>query len=176
MHWVNVEQPQSTDTCLLIQTGCKCVHSPLKIVELGGGKMTDNYTRSSVISTYIDGLLAEKHANGYGYTSEDLVLNRFDKYCIDHELETPEITKAFLNVWMEQTSTEGAFNQGKRISVVRQLTLFMETYGVNVYILHDFCHFTRVLPHIFDSMELREFFEVLDSYSPPFYATIGIAC
>jgi integrase len=136
--------------------------------------MANNPTRNSVVAAYIDGLLAEKRANGYDYISEELVLNRFDKYCIDHRLETPEITKAFLSTWMEQTSTEGAFNQGKRISVVRQLVLFMATCDVSVYIPHDFCHFTRALPHIFDSMELIEFFDVLDSYAPSSYRTIEV--
>lgn len=115
--------------------------------------MANNPTRNSVVAAYIDGLLAEKRANGYDYISEELVLNRFDKYCIDHRLETPEITKAFLSTWMEQTSTEGAFNQGKRISVVRQLVLFMATCDVSVYIPHDFCHFTRALPHMYMSTE-----------------------
>ena len=129
--------------------------------------MADNTLRSSIVAPYIDGLLEEKHANGYCYESEELILNRFNKYCSSHGLKEPEITKDFLSHWMEQKSTEGKFNHGKRISVVRQLMLFMATLGINVYIPHDFCHFTRALPHIFDPVELKDFFEVLDSYSPP---------
>lgn len=129
--------------------------------------MKDRTVRKSLIASYIDGLLEEKHANGYSYESEELVLNRFDTYCIDKKLETPEITKAFLSDWMERSETEGSFNHGKRISCVRQLLVFMATCGINVYIPHDFCHFKRALPHIFEVEELVSFFSEVDSYFPP---------
>ena len=129
--------------------------------------MKDRTVRKSLIAPYIDGLLEEKHANGYSYESEELVLNRFDTYCINKKLETPEITKEFLGDWMERRETEGSFNHGKRISCVRQLLVFMATCGINVYIPHDFCHFKRVLPHIFEAEELVSFFSEVDSYFPP---------
>lgn len=68
--------------------------------------MKNRTVRKSLIAPYIDGLLEEKHANGYSYESEELVLNRFDTYCINKKLETPEITKAFLSDWMERSETE----------------------------------------------------------------------
>lgn len=129
--------------------------------------MTKGYIRKSLIAQYIDGLLDEKHANGYSYASEELVLNRFDEYCVSNNLETVEITKAFLDPWMEQTEDEGDFQRGKRISCVRQLMLFMATCGIRVYIPHDFCHFKRALPHIFDPDEIRAFFSEVDSNSVP---------
>lgn len=128
--------------------------------------MTDKYIRHSVIAPYIDGLLQEKRSNGYAYDSEELVLNRFDAYCINSQLQDIRITKEFLNEWMERSETEGAFNQGKRISCVRQLLLFMATCGIQVYIPHDFCHFKRALPHIFDGCEIEAFFHEVDSYMP----------
>jgi len=129
--------------------------------------MNNNTIRKSVIAPFIEGLLKEKHANGYSYESEELILNRFDTYCINKNLETVEITKAFLGDWMERNSTEGAFHHGKRISCIRQLLLFMATCGVKVYIPHDFCHFKRALPHIFEKEEIISFFSELDSYYPP---------
>lgn len=57
--------------------------------------MKNRTARKSLIAPYIDGLLEEKYANGYSYESEELVLNRFDSYCINKKLKTPEITKAF---------------------------------------------------------------------------------
>ena len=129
--------------------------------------MKNKTVRRSIIAPYIDGLLEEKHANGYAYESEELVLNRFDTYCINKNLKTPEINKIFLEDWMKHSETEGAFNHGKRISCVRQLLLFMATCGINVYIPHDFCHFKRALPHIFEAEELISFFAEVDSYVPP---------
>jgi integrase/recombinase XerD len=73
--------------------------------------MNDKVIRTSLVAPYIDGLLEEKHANGYSYKSEELVLNRFDQYCLDQKLDTLEITREFLSGWMERADTEGAFNQ-----------------------------------------------------------------
>ena len=129
--------------------------------------MKDRTVRKSLIAPYIDGFLAEKRANGYSYESEELILNRFDTYCMDKKLETPEITRSFLAGWMERRETEGTFNQGKRISCVRQLLVFMAACGIPVYIPHDFCHFKRALPHIFETEELASFFAEIDSYFPP---------
>ena len=99
-------------------------------------------------------------------SSEELVLNRFDTYCLEKDLATAEITKDFLSEWMERKGSEGAHNQGKRISCVRQLLLYMAARGIRVYIPHDFCHFKRPLPHIFDPLELEAFFYEVDSYTP----------
>lgn len=128
--------------------------------------MKNEVKRGSILAPYIDGLIEEKHANGYGYASEELVLNRFDAYCCRKKLGTTEVTKEFLSEWMDRSDTEGAFHQGKRISCVRQLLLFMATCGLKEYIPHDFCHFKRALPHIFDQEELDAFFSVVDSYLP----------
>lgn len=129
--------------------------------------MKDRAVRKSLVAPYIDGLLEEKHADGYSYESGELILNRFDAYCLDKNLGTPEITREFLDGWMERSGTEGPSYHAKRISCVRQLLLFMATCGVNVYIPHDFCHFKRALPHIFEAEELASFFSEVDSYSPP---------
>lgn len=128
--------------------------------------MADKFERQSIVAPYIDGLLREKRADGYAYGSAELILNRFDTYCIEQGLKTPEITKEFLSGWMEQKETEGGFNRGKRISCVRQLLMYMASCGICVYIPHGFCHFKRALPHIFDPMETRAFFHEIDSYHP----------
>ena len=126
--------------------------------------MTDNTSRKSIVAPYIEGVLEEKHSHGYSYKSEELILNRFDEYCAKNNLDTLEISRGFLSKWLERSETEGEFNRGKRISCVRQLLLFMASCGIHVYIPHDFCHFKKALPHIFDPEEITEFFCVVDSY------------
>lgn len=128
--------------------------------------MKDKTIRISIVSSYIDGLLKEKHAAGYSYRTQELVLNRFDAYCFNNKLDTLNITKEFLADWMERKENEGSHNQGKRISCVRQLLLYMATCGIEVYIPHDFCHFKKPLPHIFDSAEIDAFFKELDTWQP----------
>ena len=125
------------------------------------------YTRCSVLASYINGFIDEKRANGFKYDSEELLLNRFDRYCVDKALSSATVTKAFLSDWMTQTDTESASYCAKRISVVRQLLLFMGSLGIQSYIPSCFCHSARSLPHLFDPQELESFFTKLDSYQPP---------
>ena len=125
------------------------------------------YTRCSVLASYINGFIDEKRANGFKYDSEELLLNRFDRYCVDKALSSATVTKAFLSDCMTQTDTESASYCAKRISVVRQLLLFMGSLGIQSYIPSCFCHSARSLPHLFDPQELESFFTKLDSYQPP---------
>ena len=126
----------------------------------------NEYQRSSVIAKYIEGLLNEKRANGFSYSTEELILNRFDMYCIENNLETTAITREFLAEWMLRREEEGSYQQAKRISAVRQLLLYMTSYGLSEYIPSDFTHTEKILPHIFAPEELSEFFGVLDDYKP----------
>ena len=128
--------------------------------------MGTDYVLSSVIAPYIKGLLEEKRSLGYNYRSEELILNRFDHYCVETGLDTENITREALEGWLEKTANEGACNQGKRISVVRQLLLYMASLGIRVYIPQDFCHFERKMPHILSAGELAGLFEAIDSYQP----------
>ena len=76
------------------------------------------YIRKSVLAQYMDGFIDEKHANGFKYESEELILNRFDHYCNARGLSDAKVTKAFLDDWMTQTDTEGASYCAKRISAI----------------------------------------------------------
>ena len=42
----------------------------------------------SILSPFIDGLLSEKRSLGFDYRTEELILIRFDRYCIDVGLNT----------------------------------------------------------------------------------------
>ena len=128
--------------------------------------MKDSYKPSSAVAPYIEGLLSEKRALGYDYRSEELILYRFDRYCIENSIESDRITKHSLGNWMKQTEKESAFNQGKRISVVRQLLLYMAGHAIPVYIPHDFCHFEKKIPHILTQEEVKAVFEAIDAYLP----------
>lgn len=123
---------------------------------------------TSILAPYIEGLIKEKRANGYKYDTEIAILARFDKYCVDKGLNELNITKDFMDDWMMKSDSEGNFNQGKRISCVRQVLKYMASLGIPVYLPENFCHFKRALPHIFDSNEIKAFFDVLDKKRPPY--------
>ncbi len=128
--------------------------------------MAGKTVRKSILAPYIDGLLEEKHANGYSYKPQELILDRFDSYCVSNHLDTLNVSKDFLSGWMASNGKESSFNVGKRVSCVRQLMKYMAGCGIQVYIPHDFCHFSKPAPHIFEPEEIAAFFKEVDSYRP----------
>lgn len=121
---------------------------------------------ASILAPYIVGFISEKRSLGYIYRTEEQILLRFDRYCLERSLNTESVTRDFLSTWMEQLDTEGLFHQGKRISAVRQLLIYMASLGISVYIPHDFCHFEKKLPHILTQEELDALFFEIDAYVP----------
>ena len=134
--------------------------------------MHEDSNFKSLLSPFIDGLLSEKRSLGYDYHTEELILARFDRYCVEADLSTLSVTKDFLDKWCMQRDTEGLSNQRKRITVVRQLMLYMISLGIHVYLPKGNGHKEVVLPHIFTQEELLSFFHEVDSYEPPLYHSV----
>lgn len=128
---------------------------------------------SSALAPYIEGLLAEKRALGFLYDSEELILARFDAYCSERGLVGCTVTRDFLGGWLERSPTEGACNHGKRISMARQLMLYMASMGLSVYIPSGLPKADVKLPHIMTADERAAFFAQVDSYRP---ASSGADC
>ena len=128
--------------------------------------MSEICAYKSVLTPFISGLLNEKRSLGFSYQTEELILKRFDQYCVDNNLKDFCVTKDFLNGWCLQSKTEGISNQKKRISVVRQLMLYMISLGNVVYLPKFNGHKEIVLPHIFTLEELQAFFQEVDNYEP----------
>lgn len=128
--------------------------------------MSESYKPASILGPHITSFILEKRSLGYDYHSGELVLFRFDRYCLDSGLDTVSVDRDFLSGWMEQLATEGLSSQGKRISVVRQFLIYMASLGIQVYIPHDFCHFEKKLPHILVREELDALFFEIDAYVP----------
>ena len=128
--------------------------------------MTENISFDSILSPFISGLLEEKRSLGYDYHTEELLLARFDRYCSEEGLDTTNVTREFLDKWFIQTNTEGVTYQHKRISVVRQLMLYMISLGIMVHLPKTGGPKRVVLPHIFTRDELLALFHEVDTYCP----------
>ena len=120
----------------------------------------------SILAPFINGLLAEKRALGFDYHTEELILARFDRYCAEAGLDTLNITRGFLDKWCTQTDTEGLSYRRKRVSVVRQLMLYMATLGAAVCLPKNNGRRETIIPHIFTREEILAFFHEIDSYEP----------
>ena len=128
--------------------------------------MNEAYRFQSVLAPFITGLLDEKRSLGFDYHTEELILVRFDKYCILKGLKSSRVTRDFLEEWCTQTDTECLSQKKKRITVVRQLMLYMASLGNAVYLPKAGGRNEVILPHIFTQEELQAFFHEADSYVP----------
>jgi len=120
----------------------------------------------SVLSPYIQGLLAEKRAMGYKYDVGEYILRNFDLYWVETIGDFPRITPETLASWSKQSQTEGKPSQDQRICVVRQLSIFMNGIGIASYIPTTRMRRARPVAHVLTTDEIHEFFRVVDNYVP----------
>ena len=128
--------------------------------------MDKDYVRTSVLAEYIDGLLAEKRALGFSYQFEEYLLNVFDHYCSENNLQDPRFSRQFLEQWLVAWGSESSSYHSQRISFVRQLSLYMNSLGIHAYIPVESVKKGAVVPHFLDNEELRAFFRSLDENPP----------
>lgn len=126
--------------------------------------MLRTYEYASPLKPYIEGLISQKRSLGYNYEYEAYMLKTFDDYCIKKGLEKAGITKAFLGDWYVLRNTESKGYRGQRISSVRQLSLYMNSLGLDAYIPRDFSSREVHVPHILNDEEVESFFKAVDSY------------
>ena len=123
-----------------------------------------NYT--SVLGGFITGLIAQKQACGYRYETEAYNLASFDQLCVEHGHTEPTITRDLVMKWAIQRPTEGKNHRNGRVSIVRQLALYMRSLGIEAYIPGHFASTTKAAPHIFTQPQLQSFFAAVDAYYP----------
>lgn len=123
-----------------------------------------NYT--SVLGEYITGLIAQKRACGYRYENEAYILASFDHLCVDHGHTEPTITRDLVMKWAFQRPSEGKNHRNGRVSIVRQLALYMRSLGIEAYVPGHFASGTNPVPHIFTKPQLQSFFAAVDAYDP----------
>lgn len=124
----------------------------------------DDYEFKSCFSGYIKQLLTEKNAQGFIYDSAKYILIRFDKFCLNRGITEAIITKELVRDWGTSNGNEGRTAVGSRISIVRQLALYMASVGVECYIPSNFSDHRHKLIYILNETEVTDFFVEVDSY------------
>lgn len=120
----------------------------------------------SCYSHHIINLINLKRMSGLVYDSEAYHLKKFDRFCISENEKGPGISRELVMKWGQLRETEGRAYLSKRMTVVRQLCLYMNSIGVNSYVPRIFTHKSSYVSHVFDDSELSAFFHELDSDMP----------
>ena len=129
-------------------------------------KITLKYSYESVFGHYIEGLILQKKQCGFIYDYESYILKKFDKFCLERGYIEALISREIAMEWAVQKSTEGINYRNQRVSFLRQLSLYMNSMGINSYIPRQHPSAVTPVPHIPDALELKELFEVIDFYLP----------
>lgn len=125
-----------------------------------------DYSYSSKLAPHIRGLITEKRASGFAYSSNSDVLKEFDTFCIQNNYSETTVTKEISDAWSVQRETEGLNARYVRVSVLRQLSKYILSLGDYAYFPQLTQATTSKNPHIFTNDERIEFFEKLDELQP----------
>lgn len=126
-----------------------------------------DYSYSSSLAPHIQGLIAEKRASGFAYSSNSDVLKEIDTFCIVNRFYDTTVTKEFSDAWSIQRETEGLNARYVRVSVLRQLSKYILSLGEEAYLPQLTQATSSKNPHIFTRDERIEFFNKLDTMPPP---------
>ena len=120
------------------------------------------YNYESVFAPYIEGLINQKKSCGFIYDNQEYGFKKFDDFCIYHKYSNPLITREIAMEWAVQRDTESINFRNQRVSFLRQLSLYMNSLGIESYIPRQQPSAAVNIPYIPDSNDLRELFKVID--------------
>lgn len=114
---------------------------------------------------YIEGLIEQKQSLGYPYVSSGRILYNFDNYCLKNFPNEHTLTSEIVMSWASIRENEHQNGLLRRITPIRQLAKYMNSIGIESYILPSNIpkKQIRYVPHIFTTLELSEFFNAIDN-------------
>jgi len=124
------------------------------------------YHYESAFAPYIEGLIRQKKADGFIYDYEAYILKTFDRFCLDNDYVAPLITRDIALKWAVQRKNEGINYRNQRVSILRQLSIYMNSMGIDSYIPRFLPSGAARVPHILNKEELQALFKVVDTYLP----------
>lgn len=105
-----------------------------------------------------------KRAVGYKYDTDAAHLKRFDRFTLEKYFYTTVLTKEIVLDWCSKKTYEAQANQCARASVIRQFGKYLDSIGVEAYIIPKGYYPTekQYTPHIYSVDELTRFFAQTD--------------
>jgi len=122
------------------------------------------YTYESSLAPYIAGLIQQKQADGFKYTSEEWHLKKFDEFCESRFPTIDSITRELAAEWAVIRPSEGKNFRRRRVAILRQLCLYMLSLGLETYVPRNINSTDKPILYIPSHEEMTCFFNVLDSW------------
>jgi len=121
-----------------------------------------------LFSEHIKSFVEYKRALGFVYAEGEYILSRFDNFCLEHFPADSELSKDMGLKWAELLDGEAGAAQLNRIGVIREFGKYLNSIGVQAYVIPPNIHKKKVRPqaYIYTDAELSAFFRAADSFSP----------
>jgi integrase/recombinase XerD len=105
-----------------------------------------------------------KRAVGYKYDTDAEQLKRFDRFTLEKYPKATALTKEIVLDWCSRRTYEARANQCSRASIIRQFGNYLDSIGVEAYIIPKGYYPTeeQYTPHIYTTDELARFFAQTD--------------
>jgi integrase len=125
------------------------------------------YSYESAFAPYITGLIEQKQADGFSYTTSEYLLKRFDTFCKEAFPETDTILYELAAEWSVIRPTESRNFRDNRMGALRQLSLYMLSIGVDAYVPHNYTKRQKPVLYVPTQEEMTAFFKELDGLKSP---------
>jgi integrase/recombinase XerD len=116
----------------------------------------------SVFAPYINQMVDMKRSLGFKYTQADYILRMFDDFVIKHNITGIALPKETVDLWNAKRDNEKITNQLARISVIRQLAIFLNDLGIKAHVPRMPKQERSFTPYIFTTDEMDRFFKACD--------------
>ena len=105
----------------------------------------------STFAPHVEGLIVHKRAIGYRYQTQAAILSQFDRFCVSHHGNEQTVSKEIVSHWAERRPGESVGALRIRVSVVRQLALYLHTLGHAAYVIppRTLPRYIQYVPYIF---------------------------
>jgi integrase len=115
-----------------------------------------------------------KRKMGHPYERGICYLKDFDRFCFFNFRNVTCLDEKMCLAWARRRPTESNSGFISRITPLRQLGKFLNSIGIQAYVLPESFHghVSRYLPHIFTEQELQSFFASTDSLVP-YYQSVA---
>jgi len=123
---------------------------------------------AGVFADQIADFIAVKQALGFKYVAEADELSRFSQFTVELGVREPILTRDVVQAWNVQRPDEGVRNNRRRVSMLRQFALHLNTLGHDAYVApaERFPLYPQFVPYIFTEDEIARIFRCSDNLYP----------
>ena len=127
-----------------------------------------NRTFKSQFADRIVEFVQQKRALGFPYDGSEAILEKFDRFCLEHFPSEIILSKELCLAWAVRRETEGNNGFRNRVSPIREFAKYLIRIGEAAYIVPpDFTRRgPRPLPYIYSEEEVAAILRVFDEMKP----------